>query len=58
MKIKAYTLNIKKPVHMLKIDINIINKIYKTNTVHLSVCLRYLTTTLYMTIEYYKFFSF
>ena len=44
---------------MLKIDINIVmNKIYKTNTVHLSVCLRYLTTTLYMTIEYYKFFSF
>ena len=58
MKIKVYTSNIKTPVHMLKIDINIINEIYKTNTVHLSVCLRYLTTTLYMMIEYYKFFSF
>ena len=40
MKIKVYTLDIKKPVHMLKIDINILNNIYKTNTVHLSVCLR------------------
>ena len=30
---------------MLKTDINKINKIYKTNTVHLSVSLKHLTTT-------------
>ena len=44
---------------MLKTDINEINKIYKTNSVHLSVSLKHLTTTrLELRVERITIFQF